>query len=59
MRFIAMKVNSGVSTNVATTIRLERTSPRKMNRITITSTMPSTSTRATVPMAALTRSVRS
>lgn len=58
-RFIMMKVVSGVMISVATTIRLERTSPRKMKSTTTTSRMPSISTLPTVHSAESTRSVRS
>ena len=58
-RFMTMKVASGVMTSVATTIRLDRTSPRNRNSTSTTSTTPSTSTRPTVHSAASTRSVRS
>ena len=42
--FITMKVNSGVSSSVATTIRLDRMSPRNTMRMTTTNTIASSST---------------
>ena len=56
---MTMKVNSGVKINVQTTIRLDRTSPRKTNNTMTTRMTPSSSTIATVFRAELTRSVRS
>ncbi|MNS96489.1 hypothetical protein D3C72_1307890 [compost metagenome] len=57
--FITMKVISGVSTSVASTITDERTSPRNRNSTITTSTTPSSSTLVTVHSAASTSSLRS
>ena len=58
-RFMAMKVTSGVMTMVATTTRLERTSPRKRKRMMMMKTTPSSSTLVTIHRAESTSSVRS
>ena len=49
--FMIKKVMSGVRIRVATTIRLERTSPKNKNKTKITSTTPSASTLETVQIA--------
>ncbi len=58
-RFIAMKVSSGVSTSVPTTISEERMSPRNSSSTSTTSTTPSSSTLITVLSAESTSSERS
>ena len=57
--FIAMKVISGARHSDATTIRLDRRSPRNTNSTTTTSATPSSSTFVTVQRAESTSSVRS
>ena len=57
--FIIMKVTKGVITMVATTTKLERTSPKNNNKMMMMNTMPSSSTLVTIHSAESTNSVRS
>ena len=58
-RFMAMKVTRGVMTKVATTTRLERMSPKKINNTITTRITPSIKTLPTIQSEASTNSVRS